>query len=555
MGDNRLSVLIDLSTDKARSSLTNLRKDMAQADTGFQKLKVAGSGMLSSIKANAGQFAMLGATAVAGFGVKAIGAFQDTAQAAYRLGKATGLTTEQASRWIAVADDMGVSAEDLRGALAKIPKTLDSGKWAKYGIAVRDAGGRQRSTNDILLDTLGVLGKIPDETARARVGNELLGKGFATLAPLVGKTRDEYSRMLDAVSDGQVITEAEAETSEKLRQAQDRLKDALNEFTLAVGGLLAGPAGDLLGFFGAATEKAGALFDQLNKLPGAIGALEVGFNPILGAKSAWDSLTDSVTLHAEFAATLPAKYGPIGKAWELLTGWAQSAVAPIDDSAAAMRRQYYESRIAGHRLDELAKAAERAGLAHDTLLDSLDDRSAWLDMDDALASYVWGMNTGALKGRELERSLIGVKGKMVAFLDQLDNVPEVVRSRILADIDQGRLQSAKAQLDALERMRHAVVFVELAGPGRRYTGGTGPRQYLARGDDDVEGGRYLVGEHGPEEITLPRGARVKPAGKTARDARNAGTVVNQYVTIHSPIAQPSEIAAALAGYYRRNGRS
>ena len=43
---------------------------------------------------------------------------------------------------------------------------------------------------------------------------------------------------------------------------------------------------------------------------------------------------------------------------------------------------------------------------------------------------------------------------------------------------------------------------------------------LAAGTEHAEGGRYLVGENGPEMVTLPRGAKVMPAERTARHLEN-----------------------------------
>jgi phage-related protein len=43
---------------------------------------------------------------------------------------------------------------------------------------------------------------------------------------------------------------------------------------------------------------------------------------------------------------------------------------------------------------------------------------------------------------------------------------------------------------------------------------------LAKGTEHAEGGRYLVGENGPEMVTLPRGAKVMPAERTARHLEN-----------------------------------
>jgi hypothetical protein len=54
---------------------------------------------------------------------------------------------------------------------------------------------------------------------------------------------------------------------------------------------------------------------------------------------------------------------------------------------------------------------------------------------------------------------------------------------------------------------------------------TGLHGRLARGTSGAAGGAYLVGEQGPELVTLPRGAQVLPAGPTARlmGALAAGT--------------------------------
>ena len=79
------------------------------------------------------------------------------------------------------------------------------------------------------------LSKITNETERAQAGNELFGKGYAKLAPLIGHTKDEYEKMLGSVEKGQVITESEAKSAEQMRLAQDKLKDALGEVALAVG--------------------------------------------------------------------------------------------------------------------------------------------------------------------------------------------------------------------------------------------------------------------------------------------------------------------------------
>jgi hypothetical protein len=232
---NRISVLIDVLTDKARVNLKSFTSSIREADTLSGKWKAGFGQATDFVKQNAASLAVAGGTAMVAFGAKAVQAFTDTSKAAIDLGKATGLSTEEASRWIAVGDDFEVTASDIAAGLKGINRTIDDAKWAKYGIATRDAQGKVRDMNAILLDAFDKLGDISNATERAKVGTELFGKGFASIAPMIGKSRAEYERMLGAVEDGQVITDEEAKKAEEWRLALDKLKDSLNEVTLAIG--------------------------------------------------------------------------------------------------------------------------------------------------------------------------------------------------------------------------------------------------------------------------------------------------------------------------------
>lgn len=228
-------IVIDVATESSKKNLKGLRSEVSSTEGSFNKLKVGASGGLDYLKDHAGAFALGAGAALVGFGIKAVAAFEDTAKAALDLGNATGLSVEDASRWIAVGDDFQISAEAIQGSIGKIGKTLDSGKWESYGIATRDAGGNARSTNDILLDSLDYLSSVTNQTERARIGNELFGKGYQNLTPMIGHTRTEYEKMLGSVEAGQVITKSEAANAERMRLAQDKLSDALKEVTLQAG--------------------------------------------------------------------------------------------------------------------------------------------------------------------------------------------------------------------------------------------------------------------------------------------------------------------------------
>ena len=230
----RIAVIIDVTADKAVNSLKSFKTAVKDADTFGEKMKVGAK----SLGVNANLLVAGAGAALVGVALKGSQALSQLAKSSLDLGKATGMSTEQSSRWIAVADDAGISAETLQSSIGKIAKTLDSGKWEQYGIATRDASGQARDASAILGDALGTLSNVTNATERARIGNELFGKGFANLAPLLGHTSDQYQQMLGTVSDGQVITAEEAAKTEKLRLAQDSLNDALKDVTLALGGVV-----------------------------------------------------------------------------------------------------------------------------------------------------------------------------------------------------------------------------------------------------------------------------------------------------------------------------
>lgn len=241
----RLKVIIDVVSQGATKGLSDFRSEVAQADTLTGKLR-AGAKNLGSTLTSFTKSPLGAATAIAAAGAaatKAADKFSDLAKTSLDVGKATGLGTEAASRWIAVADDAGMSADTFAQGVGRIARTLDSGTWEKYGIATRDASGQLRDANDVLLDALDVLSKTSNETERARISAALFGKGHAALAPLIGKSRAEYEKMLAAVEDGQVITDGEAVRGEKWRLAMDKLSDALGEVALSAGKAIVSLAG------------------------------------------------------------------------------------------------------------------------------------------------------------------------------------------------------------------------------------------------------------------------------------------------------------------------
>lgn len=512
-------------TENVKTSLSSVKQSIADADGAAGKFKAGVGGAFSYAKDHAGQFAMAGSAALIGFGVKAVGAFVDTSKAAVDMGAAVGLGVEDASRWIAVGDDFGVTAEQLTSGLGKVGKSLDSGKWEKYGVATRDAGGNARDVNDILIDSLDMLGKIENETERARVGNDLFGKGYASLAPLVGKTADEYERMLGSVEKGQVITAKEAAKAERMRLAQDSLQDAVGELTLAVGSLVAslapliektaeaslsitdmiGPAVDAALSIdamdlGTRAREAGAFGSAID----TVGGILVRFDP---------TATDAAEATEDFESALD----DAGRTSDDLAGKTVDLTEKTRDGAAAQESvtDAIEDRI----------KAEQDLYAE--LLSQVDANYAYMsqvrDTEAQLADYNAELADGTLKGDELtdatERARQSMVDAATAYADTSgaakdskgyidDMVLSLENQRAALDPSSPLYQVISGYIDQLKNIPKLVsTAFEITGPGKiTLTPGGGDK---SRGSVQIEGeydtGGVVGGPVGSPQLILAHG--------------------------------------------------
>jgi hypothetical protein len=237
---DRIKLVFEAATGQATAGVAALDRSLESAGkttTGFTGTLNRVGGALDvmgpQVLATAG-------AAFVGFGIKAVKAFQDSAIAASDLADATGLTTEEASRWQEVAGDAGVSTEALASAVGKMNKAAGKGELHKLGI---DAQG----TNEQFLATIQYLDGITDAGKREVEGTKLLGKGWSELAPLIQDAAGARAD-LAAVSDEQVFDDLEVARAKSIRDLTDQISDAFGRAQLAAGGYFAGViegAGDL----------------------------------------------------------------------------------------------------------------------------------------------------------------------------------------------------------------------------------------------------------------------------------------------------------------------
>lgn len=139
--------------------------------------------------------------------------------------EAFGFASNELMAWQTVAESAGVQAEQFRavmGAFSRQATTAASNPALKrafeeIGVALEDAQGNARSTNDVLRDTLVGLSQMENPTQRAALAMQLLGEQGARLIPAFEDGGAALDGMLQSVQGlfGEDIDDA-AEKSQAL---------------------------------------------------------------------------------------------------------------------------------------------------------------------------------------------------------------------------------------------------------------------------------------------------------------------------------------------------
>lgn len=405
-------VVLPIETPGAPEAISSLDA-LGNASTVMGQAGLTGASGLSAITSaitTGGMVAAVGAgVAVA---KQSVDAFVALGRESQNAAAAVGMTTEEYSRWVAVADDAGVASSAVTQAFSAMNRSIAQGgeEFHTYGIATHDAAGELRSTNEVMLDVVGVLGAITDPTERAAAGTELLGRGYKNLAPLIGSTEEEMRGYLAAVEAGQVITAEEAKKADEMARAQDDLADSLLEVKLALGEMLValspiitqlaemigvvgkvlGPVADLVGGIGDLNEKiktAGpsievfgreihALDSPIRNVIGGFADFVTGANDVdEGAQAATAALDDqakSLLASGLTAAEAAESLEAMGFTTEQVTVALAHAGVTGDDLATSQAELAASAEEAAAAEEAMAAAAEAAAEAEAALVDALN---------------------------------------------------------------------------------------------------------------------------------------------------------------------------------------
>lgn len=181
----------------------------------------------------------LGAVTAVGTGVAALGtAFTKSAGsvASYgddidKMSQKIGISAEAYQEWDAVLQHSGTSMSAMKPTMKTLFAQAQKGSEAFQALGISQEEAASMSKEDLFAATITALQNVSDENEKARLAQELLGRGAVEMGALLNTSAEDTQAMRDRVHElGGVMSN---EAVKAAAQYQDSLKD----MTTAIGGI------------------------------------------------------------------------------------------------------------------------------------------------------------------------------------------------------------------------------------------------------------------------------------------------------------------------------
>ena len=214
--------------------------------------------------------------------------------------------------------------------------------------------------------------------------------------------------------------------------------------------------------------------------------------------------------------------------------------------------------------DRYETAMNDARIELQLLTGQIDDRQAWLNLQDSLDDTFEKLDGGTLSAREQEQAMIDLKLDVLAYGEQVESIPAEKLTEILTLIDEGSLAEAERQLAWLTRSREAGFEIRLPDESSWTTalelvsnsngfGSDLSVPFGALGGVVTRPTLAVIGEAGPEAVVpLNRMPGASPLPEMGGSAR-------YNITVNAGVGDPTSIGAAvvdaISAYERSNGKA
>ena len=331
--------------DKTSAEYQKLERDIIKTESQLKnfegQLKSIGNVKLKAVSEqfnaigtgldNAGQkmkgFSIAAAAATAAVGALAVksGAAADDLNT---LSKVTGIGTDELQKYSYAADLVDVSVEDIAKANQKLKKSAyaaadGTGSQAeafnKLGISVLDSNGELKDSETLFQEVITALGGVENETERAALAQELMGKSAANLNPLIEDGGETYKRVSDTLKKYN-LDFIDQETLDKANEFNDELDTMKLLGSVALAQLGSQLAASLAPVLEKVVDLAGRLAEWLGNLDpkvltiiATVGAVIAVIAPLLiGLGKIAFAISSLISLFGVVGPAIAAIAGPIG---------------------------------------------------------------------------------------------------------------------------------------------------------------------------------------------------------------------------------------------------
>lgn len=285
--DAQLLVQISATTELLRSQLTRADAEIARFQKGtdgrLAKVDKSFANLGKSVSGVKGILSGFAAGAIAGLvgvlGGSLIAVTKNALDYAGSLGEVSdkmGVTTKFLQEFRYAATQAGASTDEADASLTKmnltLGKALEGNKAAvsaftNLGVAITDVNGKGRTADAIYGDVAAAISKIPDPARQAAAAQQIFGKGFAAILPLLKQGKDGFNALAnEAQRFGLVLSESAIKNAD---EASDKIATLNEVLKTEIASAVANNAQAILAFANsiiATANAAGQLIQRVQQL-------------------------------------------------------------------------------------------------------------------------------------------------------------------------------------------------------------------------------------------------------------------------------------------------
>lgn len=484
----------------------------------------------------------------------------DLVKSTKQLSRETGISERESSKLLFVTNRLGIGADEVSTTFGIFSKRIaESAKstnkqedaFDKLGVSVKDATGKILPFNDVLLATADKFKNMEDGPKKTALAMELFGRSGKSMIKILNLGSQGIQDLQEqATKLGLVLSKDNIASISRYIQSQKSLSDSTNALKMQIG-LLTAPV--LTSFNMKLNEVVTRLISTGGVMRNAVLGIAAFGGPVLTATGALTGFIGNLVTAAPALARVGALLGSVGA---FLTGpWGAALMVAIgigglfvsnlfNQTNATMNLKKAEADLASAR--EAQKAAKLAARDADLRLKEARLGVTRATNDVRTAESTYGKKSleykeAALRKKRAENELADAKNASKQASKDVKRAEEEVSSKAhtkrfvesqaqkasslgtlsaQAQETTNRLNEVKAAGDGAAKTQggKSTKFVDaLTGKKAKATGTDffTPRKY-ATGTGSAYGGMALVGERGPEMVTLPRGSKVSRADETRR---------------------------------------